>query len=134
MLFGVAPALRASQTAVLAPLKQGGGQSGVSAGGQGLRRVLVVAEVALTIVLLSGAALMLRSFEKLYRQDPGFLADHVLTLQTSLPRPKYADFTHRNQFYREVVQRVETLPGVVAAGYATYLPLADSGGGLPRVW
>ncbi len=129
VLFGVAPALRASQTAVLAPLKQGGGQSGVSAGGQGLRRVLVVAEVALTIVLLSGAALMLRSFEKLYRQDPGFLADHVLTLQTSLPRPKYADFTHRNQFYREVVQRVETLPGVVAAGYATYLPLADSGGG-----
>jgi putative ABC transport system permease protein len=129
VLFGVAPAFRASHTAVLTPLKQGGGQSGVSAGGQGLRRVLVIAEVALTVVLLSGAALMLRSFEKLYRQDPGFRADQVLTLQTSLPRPKYADFTRRNQFYREVVQRVETLPGVVAAGYATYLPLADSGGG-----
>ena len=129
VLFGVAPALRASYTAVLTPLKQGGGQSGVRAGGQGLRRVLVVTEVALTIVLLTGAALMLRSFERLYRQDPGFRADHVLTLQTSLPRPNYADFVRRKEFYRDVVQRVETLPGVVAAGYATYLPLASSGGG-----
>jgi predicted permease len=76
-----------------------------------------------------GAALMLRSFQKLYHQDPGFRADHVLTLQTTLPHPKYDDFARRTQFYREVVQRVETLPGVAAAGYATYLPLADSGGG-----
>ena len=129
VLFGIAPALRASHTAVLTPLKQGGGQAGMAAGGHGLRRALVVAEVALTIVLLTGAVLMLRSFEKLYHQDPGFRADHVLTLRTSLPRPKYANFARRTQFYREVVQRVETLPGVVAAGYATYLPLADSGGG-----
>jgi predicted permease len=129
VLFGIAPALRASNTAVIAPLKQGSAQSGIGASGSRLRRVLVVTEVALTMVLLMGAALMLRSFQKLYHQDPGFRADHVLTLQTTLPHPKYDDFARRTQFYREVVQRVETLPGVAAAGYATYLPLADSGGG-----
>ncbi|PYV45598.1 MAG: ABC transporter permease, partial [Acidobacteria bacterium] len=69
VLFGVAPALRASQSAVLGPLKEGGAQSGLGAGGHGLRRILVIAEVALTLVLLTGAALMLRSFEKLYTQD-----------------------------------------------------------------
>ena len=127
VLFGVAPALRASQSAVLGRLKEGGAQSGLGAGGHGLRRILVIAEVALTLVLLAGAALMLRSFERLYTQDPGFRADHVLTLQTRLPRPKYGDFARRAQFYREVTQRVETLPGVAAAGYATDLPLAAWG-------
>jgi putative ABC transport system permease protein len=127
--FGVAPALRTSRGAVLGPLKEGGAQSGIGAGGHALRRGLVVSEVALTIVLLTGAALMLRSFERLYTQDPGFRPDHVLTLQTHLPRPKYDDFARRTQFYREVTQRVETLPGVAAAGYATDLPLAASGDG-----
>src|SRR6185369_8910022 len=123
VLFGVAPALRASRSAVLGPLKEGGAQSGIGAGGHSLRRCIVISEVALTIVLLTGAALMLRSFERLYTQDPGFRADHVLTLQTHLPQPKYDDFARRTQFYREVTQRVETLPGVAAAGYATDLPL-----------
>ena len=128
VLFGIAPALRASHTNVLTPLKQGGSQSG-GTGGQPLRHLLVIAEVALTMVLLSGAALMLRSFHALYSQDPGFRADHVLTLQTSLPLPKYADFARRSEFYREVVQRIESLPGVVAAGYVTALPLTNEGGG-----
>ena len=129
VLFGVAPALRTSRAAVLGPLKEGSAQSGIGVGGHALRRGLVVSEVALTTVLLTGAALMLRSFERLYTQDPGFRPDHVLTLQTHLPRPKYDDFARRTQFYREVTQRVETLPGVAAAGYATDLPLAASGGG-----
>jgi predicted permease len=127
VLFGVAPALRTSRRAALGHLKEGGAQAGIGTGGHGLRRILVVAEVALTLVLLTGAALMLRSFERLYTQDPGFRVDRVLTLQTYLPRPKYADFARRTQFYREVVQRVETLPGVVAAGYATDLPLTAWG-------
>jgi len=129
VLFGVAPALRASRSAVLGDLKEGGAQSGMGAGGHELRRILVIAEVALTVVLLTGAALMLRSFRRLYTQDPGFRADHVLTLQTFLPHPKYDDFARRTQFYREVVQRVETLPGVAGAGYVTDLPLAAWGDG-----
>jgi len=129
VLFGILPAWRGSQIELVASLKQGGGRSGASAGGKRLRSVLVVSEVALAMVLLTGAALMIRSFEKLYRQDPGFRAQHVLTLQTRLQRPKYESMARRSEFYREVLQRVETLPGVVAAGYSTYLPLADAGGG-----
>jgi putative ABC transport system permease protein len=129
VMFGVAPALRTSRAGVLGPLREGSAQSGIGTGGHALRRGLVVSEIALTIVLLTGAALMLRSFERLYTQDPGFSPDHVLTLQTHLPRPKYDDFARRTQFYREVTQRVETLPGVAAAGYATDLPLAASGDG-----
>lgn len=128
VLFGILPALRGSRVELVGPLKQGG-RSGVGAGGQRMRNLLVVSEVALAVVLLAGAALMVRSFQKLYYQDPGFRAEHVLTLQTRLQYPKYQKMSRRSQFYRQVLQRVETLPGVVAAGYTTYLPLADSGGG-----
>jgi putative ABC transport system permease protein len=129
ILFGILPAWRASQVNLVGSLKQGGAQSGIGAAGHRVRDVLVIAEVSLAVVLLAGAALMVRSFEKLYHQDPGFRAEHVLTLQTALPRPKYDDFGRRRAFYREVVQRVESLPGVAAAGYATDLPLANAGGG-----
>jgi putative ABC transport system permease protein len=129
ILFGTLPAWRGSQLELVASLKQGGGRSGVGAAGQRLRSALVVSEVALAMVLLAGAALMIRSFQKLYHQDPGFRAEHVLTLQTRLQYPKYQQMARRSEFYRQVLQRVETLPGVVAAGYTTYLPLADSGGG-----
>jgi putative ABC transport system permease protein len=128
VLFGILPALRGSRIELVGSLKQGG-RSGVGAGGQRMRSLLVVSEVALAMVLLAGAALMIRSFEKLYHQDPGFRAEHVLTLQTRLQYPKYQSMARRSEFYRQVLQRVETVPGVVAAGYTTYLPLADSGGG-----
>jgi predicted permease len=128
ILFGMLPAWRGSQLEPVASLKQGG-RSSLGAGGQRLRHVLVVSEVALAMVLLAGAALMIRSFQKLYHEDPGFRAQHVLTLQTRLQYPKYQSMARRSEFYREVLQRVGTLPGVVAAGYTTYLPLADGGGG-----
>jgi predicted permease len=127
ILFGVLPAFRASRTGLIGPLKQGGTQGGSD--GQATRQLLVVGEVALAIVLLAGAALMIRSLAKLLTQNPGFRPEHVLTLRTALPRPKYADAARRTEFYREVVQRVETRPGIVAAGYVTSLPLANSGGG-----
>lgn len=128
ILFGVIPASRVSQFHLAFSLKQGGGQSGVGSGGHRLRDVLVICEVALAIVLLAGAALMIRSLQNLYHLDPGFRADHVLVMRTPLPRQKYEAFAPRVAFYDQVLAKVEALPGVIAAGYTTWVPLTNSGG------
>ena len=128
ILFGVIPASLVSQFHLAFSLKQGGGQSGVGSGGHRLRDVLVVCEVALAIVLLAGAALMIRSLQNLYHLDPGFRADHVLVMRTPLPRQKYEAFAPRVAFYDQVLAKVEALPGVIAAGYTTWVPLTNSGG------
>lgn len=128
ILFGIVPALRISQIELATALKQGGGQSGVGSGGRRLRDALVVSEVALAIVLLAGATLMIRSFEKLHRLDPGFRTDHVLVMRTPLPAKKYSDSARMNAFFDQVLTRVGTLSGVVAAGYTTWVPLTNSGG------
>jgi predicted permease len=127
ILFGIVPALRVSQIDLVTSLKQGGGH-GVGSGGRILRDALVVSEVALAIVLLAGAALMIRSFEALHHNDPGFRSDHVLAMRTPLPVPKYAGFSRRTSFYDEVLTRVGGLPGVVSAGYTTWVPLTNEGG------
>jgi len=126
ILFGILPALRVSRLDLVTSLNQGG-RSGIGSGRR-LRDALVVSEVALAIVLLAGAALMLRSFEKLSHLDPGFRADHVLVVRTPLPRQKYEAFAPRAAFYSEVLARVARLPGVTAAGYTTWVPLTNSGG------
>lgn len=127
IVFGILPAIRTSQVHVAASLREGSPQTGT--GAQRLRDAVVVAEVSVAVILLAGASLMIRSFENLTTQDPGFKADHVLTVQTELPWPKYADNGRRRQFYRAALQHVAAVPGIVAAGYTTYLPLAQSGGG-----
>jgi putative ABC transport system permease protein len=127
-LFGIIPALRVSGLDLVDSLKQGGGRSGLGSGGRRLRDALVVCEVALAIVLLSGAALMIRSLENLYHLDPGFRADHVLVMRTPLPRQKYEAFAPRKAFYDQVLERVDRIPGVVAAGYTTWVPLTNTGG------
>ncbi len=128
VLFGTIPAFRAPRIDLVTSLKQGGGQSGVGASGGRLRDALVVCEVALAIILLAGAALMVRSFEALYHHDPGFHADHVLVMRTPLPRQKYEAFAARVGFYDQVLARVESLPGVKAAGFTTWIPLTNVGG------
>lgn len=128
ILFGIVPALRVSQIDLVTSLKQGGGQSGVGGGGGRLRDALVVSEIALAIVLLAGAALMIRSFDALYRSDAGFRPDHVLVMRTPLPLPRYAESSRRSSFYENVLTRVEALPGVVSAGYTTWIPLTNTGG------
>src|SRR5271169_4634506 len=127
-LFGIIPASRVSQFHLTYSLKQGGGQSGVGSGGHRLRDALVVCEVALTIVLLTGAALLIRSLQNLYHLDPGFRADHVLVMRTPLPRQKYEAFAPRTAFYDQVLAKVEAIPGVVSAGYTTWVPLTNAGG------
>jgi putative ABC transport system permease protein len=128
ILFGIIPASRVSQFQLTYSLKQGGGQSGVGSGGRRLRDALVICEVALAIVLLAGAALMIRSLQNLYHLDPGFRADHVLVMRTPLPRPKYEAVARRRAFFDQVLAQVENLPGVVSAGYTTWVPLTNDGG------
>jgi putative ABC transport system permease protein len=105
-----------------------GGRGLLSGRGHRLRRGLVVGQIALAMVLLAGAGLMIESFVKLRAQDPGFRADHVLTLRVPLPDPKYADQHKRTAFYDAVLERVNRLPGVAAAGFATWVPLTNRGG------
>ena len=128
ILFGLAPALRVSRADLIGVIKQGGAQSGLGSGGSRMRDALVVAEVALALVLFSGATLMLRSFINVRDVDPGFRPGHVLAVSMDLPFPKYKDVARRNAFFQQVLERVNHLPGVVAAGCTTWLPLTNWGG------
>jgi putative ABC transport system permease protein len=128
ILFGIIPASRVSQFHLTPALNQGGGHGSVGSGGHRLRDALVVCEVALAIILLAGAALLIRSLQNLYHLDPGFRADHVLVMRTPLPRQKYEAFVPRVAFYDQVLAKVEALPGVIAAGYTTWVPLTNTGG------
>jgi putative ABC transport system permease protein len=128
IVFGLAPALQASKIDLNDSLKQAGGRTGLSAGGNKLRSALVVAEVALALVLLVGAGLLIQTFLKLLNQYSGLQPENVLTLRTQLPLKKYAEHSKRVAFYDEVLQRVKALPGVLSAGYTTSVPLEWKGG------
>src|SRR5579859_2514477 len=124
VVFGLAPALHISRLDILSPIK---GNIRGNAGAR-LRDVLVVSEVALALTLLSGSALMVRSFMNVRGLDPGFRPAHVLAVETVLPFPKYQNSARRNEFFEEVLYRISHLPGVVAAGCTTWLPLTNWGG------
>ncbi len=122
-LFGLAPALHAARTDVAESLKQAG-RSAAAAGHRRVRGLLVVAETGLALVLLIGSALMLKSFWKLQRVDPGFQAGGLLTMEMELPTDsKYREPRQRAEFFRQVLERVETLPGVRSVGVTAVLPL-----------
>lgn len=128
VVFGLAPAWQASRVSLNEVLKQGGGRGGAGAGGGRLRGALVVAEVALALVLLVGAGLMIQTVYHLRGQFAFFQPEQVLTVRTVLPERKYAELERRAAYYDEVLTRVQTLPGVVAAGYTTSAPLQWKGG------
>jgi putative ABC transport system permease protein len=120
ILFGLAPALHASRGNLSKGLKDG--ERG-SAGGHGkTRSALVIAEVGLSLVLLVGSGLLIRSFTRLMQMDPGFDPDHLLVFSVGLP-PATAP-QQQDAFYRQVVERLEALPGVQSAGAVSRLPLA----------
>lgn len=117
--FGLVPALQTSKAELNDAMKSGG----VSGGrGRGLRSGLVVTEVALSLVLLVGAGLLLRSFWQLMRVEPGFEAREVLTLRLRLPDAKYTDTGQTVAFLKEVKRRVEALPGVRQVSLSTGFP------------
>jgi putative ABC transport system permease protein len=128
VIFGLAPALQASRIDLNEALKQGGRSTGAHTGGNRLRSVMVVAEVALALVLLVGAGLLIQTFFKLRNQYSGLRPENVLTLRTGLARNRYNEHHKRVAFYTQVLERVRALPGVVSAGYTTSVPLEWKGG------
>jgi predicted permease len=123
VLFGLAPALQATRVNLHEPLKEG---TTKSTGGRTLRLaryLLVVSEVALALMLITSAALLLKSFATITQREPGFRPDHVLTLKISLPEARYGKPAALDQLAHRVAERVRALPGVKAAAVATSLPL-----------
>ncbi len=130
VLFGLAPAWRAIKVDVSSSLKAGG-RSGQSDGGLHMRRhrlrsVLVVSELAFSLMLLIGAGLLIRSFIRLQNVAPGFTTDHVMTMQVVADRAKYHDGKSITGFWRDSDLRIAHLPGVVAEGEVSALPLTGT--------
>ena len=130
IVFGLAPALHVSKTDLNEVLKEGGrsGSSGTRA--RRWTSVLIVAELALTLVLLAGAGLMIRSFLKVYSLDAGVETSHLLTMRLALPNQKYPTLEQRRAFYDRVDKRLASIGGIQAATITTNMPL---GGGTPRL-
>jgi putative ABC transport system permease protein len=132
--FGVAPALYATKTNLNESLKEGEGRASAGAGRARLRQGLVIGELALSLVLLTGAGLMIATFERLMSTSPGFDPHHVLTMQFWMTGSKYASAPEVMKFYRAVEQRIEGLPGVTAGGVvAAGLPLERGGNNGVRI-
>jgi predicted permease len=126
LMCGLIPALAATRTDVNEALKEGG-RTGTSGGGHArLRSALVVVELAVALVLLTGAGLLLRSFEKLRMVDMGFRTDHVLTASYSLPSHQYSTQAAVDAFNRELIAKLQQLPSVEAVGVTTTLPGAGN--------
>ena len=130
VLFGMAPALRAGHSQMTADLRDG---TRVAGGRDRLRHVLVVGEVALTLMLLAGAGLLGRSLVKLLEADKGYSSESVITFRLSASPTRYRTPDDQARFYQSVVDRVSTVPGVVAVGFTSDLPLtnSDASGGVP---
>jgi putative ABC transport system permease protein len=126
LAFGLLPALQASKLGVHTTLKEGGRQAG-SAGRPRTRGLLVVAEVALSLLLLIGAGLMIRTFISFLRVNPGFQTDNLLTMKLALPYKKYPKPQQQVAFYQQVIERVRALPGVQGVGAVSDLPLVEGG-------
>jgi putative ABC transport system permease protein len=119
--FGLAPAFQSTRCALRESLSEGARTlTGTS---ERLRSALVVAEIALALVLLTGAGLLLRSFWRMHSVDPGFRADHVLTATVELPDARYRTVTERRAFHQRTLAMLAATPGVVTAGAVNWIPL-----------
>ncbi len=127
LLFGLAPALRLSKPNLTESLSEAGARAG---GGrrQRMRNTLVVLEIALSLVLLIGAGLMIKSFRRLQNIDPGFNPKNVLTFQVVMPENKYPDAVSRTELLRRAVDRFSSQPGVEAVATSTDLPIGEGRG------
>jgi putative ABC transport system permease protein len=126
LFFGLIPALQMSRPDIQETLKETGRTANRFVAGR-FRNALVISELALALTLLSGAGLMMKSLVRLLQVDPGFSTDHLLTMQLAIPPAKFTDNGQLAQFHEQILSRVESVPGVKAAGTVDLLPL--SGGG-----
>jgi len=127
LIFGLAPAAQTSSFNLNETLKEGGRDSVAGSRGNRMRGLLVIAEVAVSLILLIGAGLLINSFLRLRNVDPGFRADNLLTMQVVLPELKYPDQARRSAFYTELISRIEALPGVNSAAVTNWIPLVRQG-------
>jgi putative ABC transport system permease protein len=128
ILFGLAPAAQVSRLDLNRALREEGRGLVGSAGGARIQRALVVSEVALAVMLVIAAGLLLRSFDRLLRIDPGFNVNNLLTVNINLPASRYQDNARVTAFYNQLLERVRAAPGVVSAAAASGLPLTDASG------
>ncbi len=131
MLSGIVPALQASKLDVTSALKEGG-RSGEGHRRTSARSLLLIGEVALSLMLLVGAGLLIKSFLRLQEVRPGFNAHNVLVANLTLQGPKYKGDQQCVEFFRQLKERLEVVPGVQAAGGSVNLPLNASGYGIGR--
>ena len=127
--FGVVPALRVGRGADANGLREGTREGGGRR--ERLRSALVIAEVAGSLALLVSSGLLIRALWRVRSTDPGFRSDHILTLRTALPMPKYEATARREQFYQGVLSSARQIPGVEGAAYTSFLPLVLRGGMFP---
>ena len=131
ILAGILPALRLARENVSQTLKQGLGRTDTDATGHRTRNALVVSEVALSLVLLIGAGLLIRSFQRLHNVNPGFDSHGVLTASVEVAQKKFPQPAGQAQFFDQVLQRVRSLPSVVSAGVIDDIPLDGNGSHQP---
>jgi putative ABC transport system permease protein len=124
VLFGLAPSIALSKTDLASALREGGRGNALGFRRNRLRSTLVVGEVALALILLSGAGLLMRSFYQLQSMDPGFDSHNVLTFRTNLPGSKYKTDEQQAAFYAHALEQIRALPGVSVAGASQIFPLA----------
>lgn len=126
LIFGLAPAVQSSSFSPNETLKEGGRDS-VAGRGNRIRGGLIVAEVAISLVLLIGAGLLINSFLRLRNVDPGFRSNNLLTMRVFLPQSKYSDLAKRSAFFTDMNRRLESVPGVKSSAVITNLPLYKQG-------
>jgi len=131
VLAGLAPAVGLARTNVNEALKQGTGRTDADSGGRATRNILVVCEVGMSLVLLIGAGLMIRTLWALHDVKPGVDPHNVLTFRVTLPREKYPKPEQQLNFYKQLVERTRSLPGVESVGTIDALPFTNDGSTQP---
>lgn len=126
LLFGLVPALQASQVNLANALKEGG-RSAVGSSRQRLRHALIAGEVAVSLVLLVGAGLLIQSAARLLRVDPGFNTENLLSLEVFLPPSQYETAEQVNGFYSDLLRGVQAIPGVAGAATVNKVPVYSTG-------